>query len=191
MKERVKPKLKFFPGNPSFLLHFIQWLVRWLSEQNRIALREKLRSELRPEIPYYQADWRVIDEVLRKQVGDVQRFLVDSTYWLTGREGLRTMLDWDWTQSYVWKAERRDCDDMAFYLKTHASEYWDLTALAWAWGAVYEGKALLGLHAWVIAVIYDEEKEDLRVIFIEPQTDAISGSNVVEGLRYETYGMII
>jgi len=187
--KRVKPKLKLSLGSPSWLLKFIQWLVQWLSKQDRIALREKLKREVRPGIDRFQADYQVIDDVLKEQVGDVQRFLVDSTYWLTDRAGIREVIEFDWTDKHRYVAEARDCDDFAWYFKSHLSEWHDLTAVAWAWGAVYEDGEFLGLHAWNVILV--KEGDDLKALWYEPQTDVISDSNVVEGLEYQAYGMII
>jgi len=189
MSKRVKPRLKLFLGSPGWLLKLIQWLVGFLKREDKIALREKLKREVRPDIDRFQADWQVIDDVLKKQVGDVQRFLVDATYWLTDRKGIRRVIEFDWTDKHRYVAEARDCDDFAWYFKSHLSEWHDLTAVAWAWGAVYEDEEFLGLHAWNIIII--KEDDDLKVLFYEPQTDAISDTNIVEGLKYETYGMIV
>jgi len=190
MSKRVKPKLKLFLGSSSWLLKFIQWLIRWLSKSDRIALREKLKREVLPEISYYQSDWEVIDEVLKKLVGDIQRFLVDATYWLTDLDGMKKLIKFDWTDKKQYRADRFDCEDFAFAFKTHASEYWELTAVAWVWGAVYEGKTFLGLHAWNVITV--KEGDDLKAYHYEPQTDQYSetGEFDEDGLRYEAMGLI-
>jgi len=190
MSKRVKPKLKLFLGSSSWLLKFIQWLIRWLSKSDRIALREKLKREVRPDIDRFQADWEVVDGVLKKLVGDIQRFLVDSTYWLTDLDGMKKVIEFDWTDKYRYIAEARDCDDFAWYFKSHLSEWHDLTAVAWVWGAVYEGKTFLGLHAWNVIIV--KEGDDLKAYHYEPQLDQYSetGEFDEDGLRYEAMGLI-
>jgi hypothetical protein len=87
-------------------------------------------------------------------------YLSDETYWLCSKEDIETFLKFDDTNKHTYVAEQHDCDDFSYRLMGQLSDD--------TWSGIAFGILWTDAHAMNIIVT-----DDLKVYFIEPQSDAV------------------
>ncbi len=90
----------------------------------------------------------------------------DSKFYTTTLEGLKEILERDWSNLVPYVAEISDCDKYAARLYSHLCDYYKINAIVPIWGDTSGG-----YHGFNLAVIRDNGNLIARLI--EPQADQV------------------
>lgn len=110
------------------------------------------------------ADWTSLAQAQYPTLTEIE--LPDNFLFTTTLDGLKKILQRDWTNRIKYLAEKFDCDDFAHMLSERLNYYYGLTAIIEVWGDTSAGP-----HAFCLAVVQEGDKLIARLI--EPQSDDV------------------
>lgn len=122
-------------------------------------------------------DWTEVESLLKRAFGEKGTFfLVDGKYKIPTLENLKKFLAEDKTDLYKYVPEWFDCDDFSFRLMGQFSFP--------GWSDIAFGIAVSQVHAYNCVIA--EDKGEMKVYLIEPQSDEVFIPGDLDGKEYRT-----
>lgn len=120
--------------------------------------------------------------LMSKALTGANNWTFDAEYYFPSLKRFKEILEEDRSDAIQYLSEKRDCDNIAVIFSAHMSEYYGINSTGVTVGELRnkDTNRLLGYHAWNSVIVYDEDTDKVKLLFVEPQNDEYSefGSSV-------------
>jgi hypothetical protein len=129
--------------------------------QNLFSLLGKVNVQI---VTLSQQDWISIVQAQYPTLTDIK--IADSQFFTTTLEGIKSILQRDWSNLAPYVVDTGDCDKYAIRLYNHLCDYYRLNSIVPVWGDTDKG-----YHGFNLSVVLEGDRWIARLV--EPQTDEI------------------
>lgn len=126
---------------------------------------------------------------LSRAITGANNWTFDEEYYFPSYKKFKEILAEDRSDAITYILEKRDCDNIAVIFSAHMSECYGINSTGVTVGALrhIDTNRLLGYHAWNSVIVYDEDIDALKLLFVEPQNDEYSEFGSTVKLCNKTY----